>query len=150
MKDTNKEKVLIYAVYSENNMDFCIQKDNSLNNYCNDKKYRVIEIVRKPLPYQFLSVIEDFVKLTKKNNFNNSFSKVIVYDIKEIALNNSCLLTLLTILKEKEIELESIVQGRLNFNPLDKEDILGDDYLFENYLCSKNKKYFVEEESLFD
>lgn len=150
---TNKKfenKVLIYSAYSENNMDFCIEKDKSLDLYCKDKRYKIVKIMRKSLPYSTFETIESFVNIVKlRKNWEIDIDKVVVYDLREIADSNSGLLTLLTILKNQGIELESVMQGRLNFNPLDPEDILSDDYTYNNYQCSKNKKYFVKDESPF-
>lgn len=147
MKRANKEKVLIYAVFNENDIDNGLKKEELIKKYCEDKGYNIVEIVRKPLPYTFFQTVENFVNIMKKSlslNDKLDFDKVLVYDIREIVPNNSSLLVLLTILKEDIKSLESIVQGRLNFNPLDKEDILGDDFIFEYYTCHKNKKYFLD------
>ena len=149
MIKSNKEKVLIYCLYSENNMDFCLGKDKSLDLYCKDKKYNIVKIMRKPLPYNPFEIIESFVSIVKSISYKE-IDKIIVYDLKEIVSCNSELLTLLTILKVKGVELESIVQGRLTFNPLDPDDILSDDYTYNEYQYSKNIKYFVLKETPFD
>lgn len=147
MIKSKKEKVLIYAVFNENNIDNGLKKEELIKKYCKDKGYDIVEIVREPLPYTFFQIVDDFVNIMKKylsSNGKLNFDKVLVYDIRDIVPNNSSLLTLLTILKEDRKSLESIMQGKLNFNPLDKEDILGDDFVFEHYTCHKNEKYFLD------
>lgn len=147
MKRLNKEKVLIYNVFDENDIDNGLKKEELIKKYCKDKGYKIIEIVRAPLPYVFFQIINDFVNIMNKYSSSNgrlSFDKVLVYDIRNIVPDNYSLLTLLTILKEDRKSLESIVQGKFNFNPLDKKDILDDDFIFEYYTCQKNKKYFLD------
>lgn len=147
MKVKEKDKVLIYALYDEKDIDDGIKKEELLKKYCNDMGYDIIEIIRKPIPYRFFETIDNFVLILKKYlSYNNkkNFNKLLVFDIRTIVPNNSSLLTLLTILKENGNQLESIMQGKLNFNPLDKEDILGDDYIFDYYVCDKNRKYFAD------
>ena len=154
MKTNKKEKVLIYALYSEDNIDRGLEKEKQLERYCADKNYEILRVVRKPHPYEFFEIVKDFVNIIKPSSVyddihNVGFEKVIVYDVTDITLDTSSLLTLLTILKCRRVTLETIKQGKLNFNPFDKEDILSDDYMYESYEYSKNKKYFVDEEPLF-
>lgn len=153
MKVKEKDKVLIYALYDEKDIDDDIKKEELLKKYCNDKGYDIIKVIRKPIPYSFFETAYNFVNILKEYllfNKEKDFNKVLVYDIRTIAPDNSSLLTLLTILKENRNQLESIVQGKLNFNPLDKENILGDDYIFDFYACEKNRKYFLEDPFIDD
>lgn len=149
LKKNYKNKALIYVVYSENNIDFGLKKEEMLKKYCKDKNYEIIDIVRKPVPYMFIETVDNFINIIKKNDIyfrTIEFEKILVYDLNEIVPDDASLLSLLIFFKQNKVQIESIRQGKINYNPLDKSDLLNEDeFMLKQYNYSKNQKYFIED-----
>lgn len=138
-----KERVLIYALYDEEEIDYCCEKEVMLKKYCDDKQYKVIEIYRESKVWKYSSVIYDLlqmVRLHKSTRESEKFDKIIAYDINEMCSGNDEIVAVGTILSNAGIPFETIKQGKIGENLLYGSCITKD---VKNAVKS-NEKYFVE------
>ena len=133
-KDMKKEKVIVYALYDEEELDYSYEKEEKLKEYCKDKNYEIIKLVRQPKPYHYLHTIENIIDLVK---YNDKFDKVVFYALNELCISNNHIITLGTIAEELEINIETIDSGIISPTILD-------------YNCLEtNKKYLIQAETPF-
>lgn len=102
-----KERVLIFVnEVNTNNLEKEYKLD-LLKHYCKNKNYKIInkEIMGNLTTFDMVNMICD-------NLFENELlSKVVVFNVDELSQNTEALFSIYTILKEFNIQIESINDG---------------------------------------
>lgn len=102
-----KERVLIFVnEVNTNNLEKEYKLD-LLKHYCKNKNYKIInkEIIGNLTTFDMVNMICD-------NLFENELlSKVVVFNVDELSQNMEGLFSIYTILKELDIQIESINDG---------------------------------------
>lgn len=140
-KKTNQERVIIYALYDDNE-NYYDENDNSellslgcdreeeLKKYCKEKQYEIKEIVRNAksdyVPYKLKCILEVVYKYqalhcqncnsTHKDSCYTKLEKIIIYDIYELCSNISEFNVIFDITNSEHIEIETIKQGKIHNN----------------------------------
>ncbi len=144
----NKEKVVLYAVYDEGNLDYSYDKEESLKRYCETMGYEVVKVFRGGVSQSFADVTYDFLRMSHNyryfdfESFESNFTKLICYDLKELCSDNEEIVTLATITKENGIAFETIMQGSIGSN-LTYTTMISENIKNE---IKENKEFVVEDD----
>lgn len=146
----NKEKVILFTIYDEGNIDDSYLKEENLKKYCEDKDYEVIKIFRVGASYitqSFSEVVYKFLKMTYEYRkldfelFGPNFAKIVCYDLEEFCSRSEEIITLATIVKDNDIKLETIMQGiigkNLTYTTMINEDVKNE--------IKENEEFVVED-----
>ena len=135
MKIKNKENVIILSYYKEDNLELSINIEEKLKEYCEYKNYKVSEIITSPLPE---GGMDDVISINPQD-----ISKVIIYDINDIASSDKEIVMFEAIFNIANVELETIKQGIIGKN-LKSNCIIIDDNVLE-----ENKQFIICEDLPF-
>ena len=118
---TKKEKVVIYTIYDEGNLDYSYNKEESLKTYCVSKGYEVVKVFRAAVVLEFADAVNDFFRIshniyTEREIADLDFTKIVSYDLNEICLDSDEIVTLATITRENSVDFETIKQGKIGSN----------------------------------
>ena len=144
----NKEKVVLYAVYDEGNLDYSYNKEERLKRYCEAKGYEVVKVFRGGVSHSFVDVAYEFLRMSHNyryfdfKSFESNFTKLICYDLKELCSDNEEVVTLATIIKENGLAFETIMQGSIGSN-LTYTTMISENIKNE---IKENKEFVVEDD----
>lgn len=138
MKIKNKENVIILSYYKEDNLELSINIEEKLKEYCEYKNYKVSEIIRKVYHNNIETMLDDVISKNPQN-----ISKVIIYDINDIASSDKEIVMFEAIFNIANVELETIKQGIIGKN-LKSNCIIIDDNVLE-----ENKQFIICEDLPF-
>lgn len=145
----NKEKVIMFAIYDEGNIDLSYEKEKMLRDYCEYKNYEVVEVFRKGASYinqSFTEVIYIFLQMVYRyksfnmESFETNYTKLVCYDLKELCFDDEQIITLATIAKDNGVAFETIMQGNIGNNLVYTTSITEN---VKNEII-QNEKYFVD------
>lgn len=138
MKIKNKENVVILSYYKEDNLELSINIEEKLKEYCEYKNYKVSEIIRKIYHNNIETMLDDVISINPQD-----ISKVIIYDINDIASSDKEIVMFEAIFNIANVELETIKQGIIGKN-LKSNCIIIDDNILE-----ENKQFIICEDLPF-
>lgn len=138
MKIKNKENVIILSYYKEDNLELSINIEEKLKEYCEYKNYKVSEIIRKVYHNNIETMLDDVISINPQD-----ISKVIIYDINDIASSDKEIVMFEAIFNIANVELETIKQGIIGKN-LKSNCIIIDDNIKE-----QNKQFIICEDLPF-
>lgn len=138
MKIKNKENVVILSYYKEDNLELSINIEEKLKGYCEYKNYKVSEIIRKIYHNNIETMLDDVISINPQD-----ISKVIIYDINDIASSDKEIVMFEAIFNIANVELETIKQGIIGKN-LKSNCIIIDDNVLE-----ENKQFIICEDLPF-
>ena len=138
MKIKNKENVIILSYYKEDNLELSINIEEKLKEYCEYKNYKVSEIIRKVYHNNIETMLDDVISINPQD-----ISKVIIYDINDIATSDKEIVMYEAIFNIANVELETIKQGIIGKN-LKSNCIIIDDNVLE-----ENKQFIICEDLPF-
>lgn len=141
-KNKSKDRVLIYALYEEDNyidnyielVNLCCDKENEMKKYCEDKEYKLIETIRCSNSDSMSSVFYDFLDIILikyptihcPNDYITEIDKIIIYDLYDLGGNINQIKTLFELLEEHYIKLETIKQGEITKEYFRKLEVVKD------------------------
>lgn len=138
MKIKNKENVVILSYYKEDNLELSINIEKKLKEYCEYKNYKVSEIIRKVYHNNIETMLDDVISINPQD-----ISKVIIYDINDIASSDKEIVMFEAIFNIANVELETIKQGIIG-NNLKSNCIIIDDNIFD-----ENQQFIIYEDTPF-
>lgn len=138
MKIKNKENVVILSYYKEDNLELSINIEEKLKEYCEYKNYKVSEIIRKVYHNNIETMLDDVISINPQD-----ISKVIIYDINDMASSDKEIVMFEAIFNIANVELETIKQGIIGKN-LKSNCIIIDDNVLE-----ENKQFIICEDLPF-
>ena len=119
-------------------MELSINIEEKLKEYCEYKNYKVSEIIRKVYHNNIETMFDDVISINPQD-----ISKVIIYDINDIASSDKEIVMFEAIFNIANVELETIKQGIIGKN-LKSNCIIIDDNVLE-----ENKQFIICEDLPF-
>ena len=138
MKIKNKENVIILSYYKEDNLELSINIEEKLKEYCEYKNYKVSKIIRKVYHNNIETILDNIISINPQD-----ISKVIIYDINDIANSDKEIVMFEAIFNIANVELETIKQGIIGKN-LKSNCIIIDDNIFD-----ENQQFIICEDLPF-